>query len=510
MLKTKQRHFGYINLRSKIMSSFNEDFKNLMDNFYKAGLGNSYLPTFARGDDYNLGTVTEVLLTRINGAIQNTSDAKKKKALQDVAAQTVTPYLQQNHKSLTPDMQASLSKIYETNNLVFVSQNEAFKKTLDSPKSTWENDFGCLREEMSGLTSHEFPADTGDMEHNCRLLLSRLSDGKHGMRDADKINRINALSVKAVEIYLHKSGKTAAELPDFFKKQMTDILGKDAKIVSDTPDKKMRFDLSACIAKEPEAKKIEKKPSFLSRLKAKATKIWEKPSVKAATYTALAVGFGAATAGIMTLASSATIAGAYGAASVGNAVILGMACTTAGCGASLFAAGYKIKQAFQECREKRLQKENSAAKREKTILTFRDRVEQLQKEGNVASSVFEVIKLDEQLKALTVEENQKRGVKGKEAQGLNMPEYNWVKNFYPKEFQPILANTLKLSRMGVSESEIKAKTAQASEKAKADYSARVEKEKNQGSSRKYQAPQKGDWKHRLVRTFRQKTSGGLG
>lgn len=462
------------------MGSFNEDFNHLMGDFSKAGLGNSSLPTFAQGNDYSLETVTEVLLLRIENAVNTCHNPEKKKALQEVAAKATIPYLTQSGKNITPDMKKKLSSIYGTDNMVFVPADEKYQASLTAPKSDWNNDFGCLREEYAKLVWHDFPnpgKGDYDLDAQCRLLLARLQDGKHGMRDAEKIDQINALTVKAAELYLQKSGKSAAEMPDEIKKAVVDILGKDAKIVSNTPDKKMKFDLSACITKEPEAPKKEKKPSLWSRIKNGAAKIWAKPAVKAVAYTALAVGFGAATAGLIT-ASAGMAGGAYAAASVGNMMMLGMAVTTAGCLASLYGAGYKIKQAIEERRERRLKEANFKAKREKVILSFRDKVEQMQKDGNIASSVFEITKLDEQLKPLTVEENKERGQKNKSSTGLRTGEFDWVKNFYPKEFHAALANTLKLSRMGAQESEIKTKTAQAMEKAKNDYAQRKENEKN--------------------------------
>lgn len=497
------------------MGSFNEDFNHLMDDFSKAGLGNSSLPTFAKGDDYKLEATTEVLLTRINNAVSTCHNPEKKKALQDVAAKATIPYLTQSGKnSITTDMKKTLSSIYETDNLVFVPADEKYKVSLTAPKSDWNNDFGCLREEYAKLVWHEFPnPDKGDydLDNECRLLLARLNDGKHGMRDAEKIDQINALAVKTAELYLQKSGKSAAEMPDNIKKTIVDILGKDAKIVSNTPDKKMKFDLSACITKEPKAPKKEKAPSLWSRIKKGAAKIWDKPAVKAAAYTALAVGFGAATAGLFTV-SAGMAGGAYAAASVGNMMMLGMAVTTAGCLASLYGAGYKIKQAIEERRERRLKEANFKAKREKVILSFREKIKQMQKEGNMASSVFEVIKLDEQLKPLTAEENKERGQKNKQSNGLRSEEFNWVKDFYPEEFHSTLATTLKLSRMGAKESEIKTKTAQTMEKAKNDYAQRQESEKNRSSgSRTRNNVFNGTRRlHEFSRAARRKQSGGLG
>ena len=155
---------------------------------------------------------------------------------------------------------------------------------------------------------------------------------------------------------------------------------------------------------------------------------------------------------------------------------------------------------------------NFKAKREKVILSFREKIKQMQKEGNMASSVFEVIKLDEQLKPLTAEENKERGQKNKQSNGLRSEEFNWVKDFYPEEFHSTLATTLKLSRMGAKESEIKTKTAQTMEKAKNDYAQRQESEKNRSSgSRTRNNVFNGTRRlHEFSRAARRKQSGGLG
>lgn len=489
------------------MSSFNEDFKNLIDAFHKAGLGNSSLPTFAAGDDYKIETVTEIVLMRINNAIQNCSDPEKKKLLQSVAAKATTPYFTHGHNALSADMKKSLNKIYGTDNLVFIPQNAAFQEALSQPKSTWNDDFGSLRAEFSTLVHHSFPnPGNGDygLDTQFHLLLARLHDGKSTMRDSEKADRIKVLAAKAVELYLHKSGKTTAQLPNDMKKQMTEILGKDAKIVSNTPEKQMKFDVAACIVKEPKAPTPEKKPSLWSRFKSKTKKFLSKPAVKAVGYTALAAGFGAAAVGI-TAAAGTVAAGAYGAATLGNAMLLGLAVTTAGCGTSLYVAGRKLKQAWQERREARLQKANFAAKREKVILTFRDKVKKLQQDGNMASAVFEIMKLDNQLKPLTAEEHKEMGKKDKQVSGLKSQEYDWVKNFYPGEFHPLLANTLKFSRLGEKESEIQAKIAPMMEKAKHDYAVRLENEKN-AKPKSRRTPQKQRDMHRLSREYRKQAS----
>ncbi len=489
------------------MGSFNEDFKNLMDAFYNAGLGNSSLPTFAAGDDYKIETVTEILLSRINTAIQNCSDPKKKQMLQAVAAKATTPYLSQGNKKLSSDMKKSLNKIYETDNVVFIHQDDTFQESLAQPKSTWQEDFGFLKSEFSTLVYGGFPNPGNgdyDLDTQVHLLLSRLHDVKD-TRDPEKLDRIKALSVQAIELYQHKSGKTTAQLPDSMKKQMLEILGKDAKIISNTPDIKMKFNLSECIENKPQNKEKTKKPSLWSSLKNKTKKFLSKPAVKAAGYAALAVGFGAASVGIAA-GMGAMAGGAYAAASLGNATLLGLAVTATGCGASLYAAGRKLKQAWNERRHEKSLKANLNAKREKTILNFREKVEELQKNGNIASSVFEIVNLDKQMETLTSEEYKATGQKHSKVSGLQTNECRWVKNFYPQEFQPIVANVLKYSRDGRTDAEIQAVVAPAMEKAKIDYTSRREQENKEKSRHKFHLQRKKDLTH-LSRAFRSKTSG---